>query len=83
MKLMSDIYISCAYDGFCRHHDTFNHMTTVEEMKNKSVTTLNYLVSVYLYTILHFSVSLSYITLRIFFVMLSSIRIINDCFKIY
>lgn len=25
------------------HHDTFNHMTTVEEMKNKSVTTLNYL----------------------------------------
>lgn len=25
------------------HHDTFNHMTTVEEMKNKSITTLNFL----------------------------------------
>lgn len=54
MKLMSDIYISCTYDGFCRHHDTFNHMTTVEEMKNKSITTLNYLVSVYLYNIFTF-----------------------------
>lgn len=67
MKLMSDIYISCAYDGFCRHHDTFNHMTTVEEMKNKSVTTLNYLVSVYLYTIFtFFSVFIIYNTKNLF-----------------
>ncbi|XP_061196786.1 acyloxyacyl hydrolase-like [Saccostrea echinata] len=28
------------------HHDTFNHMTTVEEMKNKSISTLNFLTKV-------------------------------------
>lgn len=83
MKLMLDIYISCVYDGFCRYYDIFNYMIIVEEMKNKLVIMLNYLVSVYFYIILYFLVFLLYIILRIFFVMFSLIWIINDCFKIY
>lgn len=54
MKLMLDIYISCVYDGFCRYYDIFNYMIIVEEMKNKLVIMLNYLVSVYFYNIFIF-----------------------------
>lgn len=54
MKLMLDIYISCVYDGFCRYYDIFNYMIIVEEMKNKFIIMLNYLVSVYFYNIFIF-----------------------------